>query len=77
MTRSEACEWVHKQLIVAEMPFDDLVAAFTVLVDRAPNGSDRRAGLFRRCYEVVSSLTVVSDGRHAATRPRARKPLPN
>jgi hypothetical protein len=73
MNRSEACEWVHTQLIVAEMPFDDLVAAFTVLVGRVPNEPDRRAGLFRRCYEIATSLTSVAPELRTATR-RARKP---
>jgi hypothetical protein len=77
MSEREACEWVHAQLIVGEMPFDDLVAAFTALVGRVPNGLDHRNGLFRRCYEIVTSLTGVSGGLHSATNARARRPSPN
>ena len=75
MNKREACEWVHEQLIVAEMPFDDLVAAFTALVGHAPDGPDRRHGLFRRCYEVVTLLSETQ--RHAPTSIRIRRPLPN
>jgi hypothetical protein len=72
MNKREACEWVHARLIVDEMSSEDLVAAFTALVGRVPGGPDRRDGLFRRCYEIVTSLTGVSDGLHAATNTRAR-----
>ena len=77
MSEREACEWVHAQLIVGEMRFDDLVAAFTALVGRVPNGSDREKGLFRRCHEIVTSLTGVSDALRSATNARARRPSPN
>ncbi len=77
MNKREACEWVHAQLIVDEMPVDDLVAAFTALVGRVPDGPERRNGLFRRCYEIVTSLTGVSEGLHSATNVRARRPSAN
>jgi hypothetical protein len=77
MNKSEACEWVHAHLIVDEMPFDDLVAAFTALVGRVPNGPDRRDGLFRRCCEIVTSSTGVSDGLHSRANARARRPPAN
>jgi len=77
MNKREACTWVHAQLVVDEMPFDDLVAAFTALVGRVPDGPDRREGLFRRCYEIVTSSTGVSDGLHSATNGRARRPSAN
>ena len=61
MNKREACEWVHTRMIVDEMPTDDLVAAFTVLVGHVPTAPDRRNGLFRRCYEIVTSLTGVGN----------------
>ena len=64
MNKVEACEWVHSRMIVDEMPTDDLVAAFTALVGHVPTAPDRRTGLFRRCYEIVTSLTGV--GGYAA-----------
>ena len=73
MNKSEACEWVHARLIVDEMPSDNLVAAFTALVGRVPNAPDRREGLVRRCYEIATSLTGVSDGLRSAPSPRARR----
>jgi len=74
MTRREACEWVDARLIVDEMPFDELVAAFTVLVGRVPKEPDRRDGLFRRCYEIVVSLTGVSAERQFANKTPVRRP---
>lgn len=53
MTNREACEWVHRQLIVDELDCAQLVAVFTVLAARAPDAGDRRDGLFRRCCEIV------------------------
>jgi hypothetical protein len=53
MTNREACEWVHRQLIVDELDIAQLIAAFTVLTARAPDAGDRRNGLFRRCCEIV------------------------
>jgi hypothetical protein len=53
MTNREACEWVHRQLIVDELDTMQLVAAFTALTAHAPNAVDRRDGLFRRCCEIV------------------------
>ncbi len=73
MNKTEACEWVHARLIVDEMTSDDLVAAFTALVGRVPNGPDRREGLLRRCYEIATSLTGVSAGLRSAAGPRARR----
>ena len=74
MTKREAHEWVHTRLIVDEMPFDELVAAFTALVGRVPKGPDRRDGLFRRCYEIVMSLTAVSERVQFATKKHVRRP---
>lgn len=59
MNKREACQWVHARLIVGDMVFDELVAAFTALVGRAPNAPDRREGLFGRCCDTVTSLTGV------------------
>jgi hypothetical protein len=73
MNRREACEWVHARLIVDEMPSDELVAAFTVLVGRVPKGPDRD-GMFRRCYDIVGSLTGVSEELQFAAKTRARRP---
>jgi hypothetical protein len=53
MTTRQACEWVHRQLIVDELDCAQLVAVFTVLTTRAPDATDRRDGLFRRCCEIV------------------------
>ena len=63
MNKFEACEWVHTRMIVDEMPTDDLVAAFTALVGHVPTAPDRRNGLFRRCYEIVTALTGVGNAR--------------
>ena len=68
MNKREACEWVHARLIVDEMPFDDLVAAFTALVGHVPKVTDHRDGLFRRCYEIVTSLNGVSAPKTSAPR---------
>ena len=73
MNKREACQWVHTRLIVGDMPFDELVAAFTALVGRAPNAPDRREGLFRRCCDTVTSLTGVSQALHTTTNVRARR----
>jgi hypothetical protein len=53
MTNREACEWVHRQLIVDELDVAQLIAAFTVLAAHPPDAGDRRNGLFRRCCEIV------------------------
>jgi hypothetical protein len=37
MTKREACQWVHARLLVGDMAFDELVAAFTALVGHVPN----------------------------------------
>ncbi len=55
MTKGQAREWVHNKLIIVEMGYDELVAAFTVLVERPPGRADRLNGLFRRCCEIVSA----------------------
>jgi hypothetical protein len=57
VTNREACEWVHRQLIVDELDVGQLVAAFTTLAKHAPDSMDRRQGLFRTCCEIV--LTSV------------------
>jgi hypothetical protein len=76
MNKREACQWVHKQMIVDEMPVDDLVAAFTALVGRVPDGPERQRGLFGRCYEIVTSLTGVSRGLRSTTiMARSRRPV--
>jgi hypothetical protein len=74
MNKREACEWVHARLIVDEMPFDELVAAFTALVGHVPKEPDRREGLFRRCHEVVMSLTGASEPLSLAAKRRVRSP---
>ena len=55
MTKWQAQEWVHNKLIIVEMGYDELVAAFTILAERPPGRADRLKGLFRRCCEIVSS----------------------
>jgi hypothetical protein len=55
VTKGEAREWVHRQMIVAELDGEQLLAAFTVLAEHAPDASDRRKGLFRRCFEIIAS----------------------
>ena len=72
MNKSEACEWVHTRMIVDEMPTDDLVAAFTALVGHVPTAPDRRNGLFRRCYEIVTSLTGVGPAQRFAKQTALR-----
>jgi hypothetical protein len=72
MNKGQACAWVHAQLVVGEVATDELDAAFTVLVGRVPASADRRAGLYRRCWDIVTSLTGVSDQQRAVTVPSAR-----
>jgi hypothetical protein len=55
MTKWQAQEWVHNKLIIVEMGYDELIAAFTVLAERPPGRADRVRGLFRRCCEIVTS----------------------
>jgi hypothetical protein len=74
MNKREACQWVHARLIVGDMAFEELVAAFTALVGRAPNAPDRREGLFRRCCDAVTSLTGVPEARHMTANVRTRRP---
>jgi len=73
VTKGEAREWVHTQMIVAELDGEQLVAAFTVLAEHAPDASDRRSGLFRRCFEIVASSSsrfpVRSNRQSRGTRP--------
>ena len=76
MNRREACEWVHARLIVGDMVFDDLIAAFTALVGRAPNAPDRRKGLFGRCCDTVTMLTGVPRARDT-TNVSSRRPSSN
>ena len=73
MNKREACQWVHARLIVGDMAFDELDAAFTALVGRAPNAPDRREGLFRRCCDTVTSLTGVPAARRTTTDVPARR----
>ena len=72
MNKLEACEWVHTRMIVDEMPTDELVAAFTALVGHVPTAPDRRNGLFRRCYEIVTALTGVGDAQRFAKKTAPR-----
>lgn len=53
MTKPQAREWVHNKLIIVEMGYDELLAAFTVLAERPPGNADRKKGLFRECCEIV------------------------
>jgi hypothetical protein len=72
MNKREACQWVHARLIVGDMAFDELDAAFTALVGHVPKAPDRREGLFRRCCEAVTSLTGVSRAGQTPTTIRGR-----
>jgi hypothetical protein len=63
VTKGEAREWVHTQMIVVELDREELVAAFTVLAERVPDASDRRKGLFRRCFEIVASSSPTLPAR--------------
>jgi hypothetical protein len=74
MNKREACDWVHRHLIIDEMPFDDLVAVFTVLSGRRPATADRPGELFRRCWEMVVSLTGVGERREPVMTSRPRTP---
>jgi len=73
MNKREACAWVHAQLVVGELPSDELDAAFTVLVGHVPAGADRKNGLYRRCWDVVTTLTGVSDRHRTVTPPPAAR----
>jgi hypothetical protein len=73
MNKREACEWVHRHMIVDGMAFDELVAAFTALSGRAPTGTDRQEGLFRRCGELLMSSTGVPALHHPLAFTNARK----
>ena len=59
MTKGQAKEWVHHQLIVVEMGHDEVVAAFTALAERSPGTADRLKGLFRMCCEIVTFFGAV------------------
>jgi hypothetical protein len=72
MNKLEACAWVHTRMIVDEMPSDELFAVFTALVGHVPTAPDRRNGLFRRCYEIVTSLTGVGDAPRFAKKTAPR-----
>lgn len=61
MTKRQANEWVHRQLIVEDMGYEQLVAAFTALAERKPNAADRLHGLFRRCFEMVEATTLPAE----------------
>jgi hypothetical protein len=74
MNKREACDWVHRHLIIDEMPLDDLVAAFTALAGRRPANADRPGEMLRRCWEMVASLTGVSDRHEPVMTPRIRAP---
>ncbi|HEV7732704.1 MAG TPA: hypothetical protein VGR62_11105 [Candidatus Binatia bacterium] len=69
MTKLQAREWVHKQLIVDELDCTQLVTAFTVLAEHAPNATDRRDGLFRRCCEIVLMSVPAAPPTHEAPPP--------
>jgi hypothetical protein len=56
MTKGQAKEWVHHQLIVVEMGHDEVVAAFTALAERSPGA----------CCEIVTSSAPSWDGASAA-----------
>ena len=60
MTKPQACEWVHTQLILIELDARQLVEAFTALTNGAPKPDDRRYGLFRRCCEIVIALAPAA-----------------
>ena len=66
MTKGQAQEWVHHQLIVVEVGHDEVVAAFTALAERSPGTADRLKGLFRMCCEIVTSSAPSWDGASAA-----------
>jgi hypothetical protein len=66
MTKGQAREWVHHQLIVVEMGHDEVVAAFTALAERSPGTTDRLKGLFRGCCEIVTSSAPSWDRASAA-----------
>jgi hypothetical protein len=55
LTKRQASEWVNRQLIVEDMGYEQLVAAFTALADRKPDAKDRSRGLFRSCCEMTST----------------------
>jgi hypothetical protein len=55
LTKRQAREWVNRQLIVEDMGYEQLVAAFTALADRKPDAADRSRGLFRSCCEMTSA----------------------
>jgi len=65
MTKRQAKEWVHHQLIVVEMGHDEVVAAFIALAERSPGTTDRLKGLFRMCCEIVTSSEPAWDESRA------------
>jgi hypothetical protein len=72
MTKGQAREWVHHQLIVLEMGHDEVVAAFTALAERSPGTADRLKGLFRMCCEIVTSSAPSWEGASAVPLKRRR-----
>jgi hypothetical protein len=63
VTKLQAHEWVNRQLIVGDMGYEQLVAAFTALHGRKPDADDRNRGLFRSCFELTSSPGWITPER--------------
>jgi hypothetical protein len=72
MTKGQAREWVHHQLVVLEMGHDEVVAAFTALAERSPSTADRLKGLFRMCCEIVTSSAPSWEGTSAVPLTRRK-----
>jgi hypothetical protein len=73
MTRAEALEWVHDQMIVEEVRHDEVVAAYTALSGGAPAPGDSVSELFRRCCEIAFPAGSIRTRVEAAARPMRRK----
>jgi hypothetical protein len=74
LTKSEALEWVHDQMIVEEVRHDELIAAFTALAGHAPAPADGVSELFRRCCEMAFPGSSVRSRAEEAARPFRGKP---
>jgi len=69
MTKAEALEWVHDQMIVEEVRHDELAAAFTALSGFAPAPADSVSELFRRCCEMAFPAASIRSRAEEAARP--------
>ena len=69
MTKAEALEWVHDQMIVEEVRHDELIAAFTALSGAEPTAAESVSELFRRCCQMAYPAASIRSRAADAARP--------